>query len=913
MGIFDRIFGEEDTQERVDIFPDDTVQTELQKSERYSKFLSETLSSYYGMPMEETDRAVALNEEKRLTGRTQSIESTFEMMFANRLTPEKAQQVVDTYKKNMDTLSVLDNPVVSNEVVKDPSLTDVDKYTRTQAIIDQAASEMAPQEGYPGLAASLVGTVAYGMTGGVVENILTAFGTDMGSWDRVSDIRQKFNAIYSEEDPVKALGLARTYMKEWSELGFFGGNTFRYWQQVQSLKDNAYNENTGFNIALDIAGVVPVTRISKLLPFADDTVSAAAASSGTTAANKAMTTALNNPNTVTNVAQHSAPAMSRVGNTGLHPSLKPTLENEVHNDYLDTLLYINREQYITPAQVKEAGKNYVDVLGKKVKNHVSDYKINPTDKMDNYEIEVMLGKKDGTKFADQASAKKFGDTLNKELGLGVEVKEVITNSVSDGWVVSYKRNLPLKNFADPTNPSDLREYGVFNALFSPEVTSSKAVLSLRKSGVIKTGSVEEQIFNQAIKVMDKVSSKDWTTIDSIVQDIHLKGYQKEWLNIDEFKSEYFRLTKREASDNTFQTIDQDVLLKAKGREKDLSFRGSFDGTKFYTMKFLNKGNIARLKNDPNAPIKSIVDMDTGKVISAEDFLKDKNKVTLFKLEDVDDTITVGDKVTTYVTGTVNKSRPLTHSDLFQKIAGGYKDSAKLDGYIMQRRLVTDISGNTLNKLPRIIAAGRTKQELGKILNDLNDVISVYKFNPADDIAIETALKAKNGFDPSITTADDLRTFIKNTEMDIDQPFEVVGKFDDLPEVGVGNLESYFNGKFKTYDDLYRRGSTNSVVYGYGNFSMNQLDPSRAITRDFAKAVNYFQGRAYYVNAIEGLIRGADAHKLLDNTKDILNKPLYVQIRDAQFKVGKEGDLLRREQKVILQALNEEGQGDEGLL
>ncbi len=915
MSIFDKLFSEEE-QEPVDYFPEEVVKAEQVKTERYRKFLSETLSSYYDKPLEETDRTVSLNEEKRLVTGSRDMGVLFDSIYNARLTPDKVQEAVDRYKKNIDLISVLDNPVVSSETVKDPVISDVDKYTRTQAIIDQAAQELAPEEGMVGLISSGIGVIAYGMTGGVAENVLTALETDLGGWDRVSDIRTKFNAIYTEEDPQKALGLARTYMKEWKDLGLFGGNTFRYWQQVQSLKDGAYNENTGFNLALDIAGVVPVTRISKLLPFADDAVSVASAASGTPAANKAMSTALNNSNTATNIAQHSAPAVSRVGNTGLHPSLKPTLENEVHNDYLDTFLSLNRDLYITPEQVKEVGKRYVDELDKRIKNHVSDFKLVSTDKMDNFAIEVMLGKKDGSKFATAVEAQKYGNVLNKELGLGAEVKEVITNNVSDGWVVSYQRNLPLKNFADPINPADLREYGVFNALLSPEVTSAKSLLALKKTGVNKTGAIEAQIFEPLIKVLDKVPRKDIDVIDIVLNDIKLKG--TDWLNIDDFKAEYFKLTKKKASEATIegykslyktqdlvQRINQDIILKGKAREAIQSFRGSFDGQRFYTVKALPKGQITNLMGDKNVPVKNVFDYDTGKLISASDFLKNGKMKTLYKFEDIEDAPVVNGEIINYATGSMKKSKPLTHRDVLKPVAGGYRDSQKLEGYIMQRRFGQDISGNTLSKLPRIIAAGRTSDELKKIANDLNEVFRVYRSNPTDDAMINAVLAMRNGFDPSITTADDLRTFVKNADIDIDKPFEVVNKTDDLPEVGIGNLENYFTGKFKTFDDLYTKGADNSVIYGYGNFQMKQLNPTRVITRDFARSVNYYQGRAYYVNAIEGLIKGAKDHGLLDNLDDLSRKPLYVQIRDAQFKAGKAGDLLRREQKVILQALNED--------
>jgi hypothetical protein len=917
MSIFDKLFGEEPTQERVDLFPEDAVQYEVQKSERYSKFLSETLSSYYDMPMEEADKVVSLNGEKALASRPADMVSVFDTLYSEKASSEKAQEIVNRYKQNMDLISVLDNPIVSEEVVKDPVLSTSDRLTRTISIIDQAAQKIAPKEGWFGFANSFAGTILYGMTGGVIENAAGTLDLDAGSWNRADDGRTKFETIYQEDDPVKAMALAESYMKEAADLGFLGGNSIRYWQQVETIKSGGFNENSALFTALDIAGIVPVSRIAKLLPLASDTVSTAAAVKGTTAANKAMSTALTNPSTVNNVAQHSAPSISRVGNTGLHPSLSPTLSNEVHNDYIDNLNNIFREQYITEEQVKEVAKNYVDTLSKRIKNHVSDYSVFKADDMDNRTIEVSLGKKDGSEFSDVASAKKFADTINQKLGIGVQPKEVITNGVSKGWVVSYQRNLPLKDFAKPIDPADLREYGIFNYLVSPELISAKDTLTLRKRGLLKIGAVEDQIFNKHISVMNKVSAKDSDTLTAIVQDIALKGYKSDWLNLTEFKDEYYRLTNRQASESAiegykslyklsdlYQTIEQDKVLKAKYREGKQSYRASFDGTKFYTVKALPKGVIATLKNAKVNPTKFVWDFDTNQLVKAEDFLKSKKTQVLFKFEDVDNAPVINGKAIVYGTGSVKKSMPVTPSDVFKKVPGGYKNSSNLDGFIIQKRLVEDLSGNTLNKLPRIIGAGRTQKEMEKIVDDLNNVIAVFKNNPTDDAAIEAVLKIKNGFDPSITTADDLREFIKNSGLDINQPLEIVTKADDLPDVGVGYLENYFNGKFKTYDDVYQRGIDNSVLYGYGNVNFSQLDPTRAITRDFAKAVNYMSTRASLVNSIEGLIKGAKVKNILLNEKDLLNKPLYAQVKEAMFKVGKEGDLFRAEQRTILQSLNE---------
>ena len=549
-----------------------------------------------------------------------------------------------------------------------------------------------------------------------------------------------------------------------------------------------------------------------------------------------------------------------------------------------------------------------------MKNHVVDFAVSKVDDFDNREIEVLLGKKDGTKFADQASATKFRDAVNTK-GIGAEVKEVIINGISDGWVLSYKRNLPMKDFAKPITPADLKSYGLFDPLLSPELTSAQDLLTLRKRGILKVGSIESKIVDPFFNALNKVSNPDMSILNTIVQDISLKKIQKDWLNLSDFKDEYLRLAGKDATDevvegykamyklsDTFQSIEADKVLKAKYRENSQTYKASFDGTSFFNVKALPKGSITSVMNDKVNPQKFVFDFDSKTMVKAQDFLKG-NK-TLFKFEDIDEAPVINGKAVTYGTGTVKASRPLTHDDVYKKSAGGYRNSQKIEGFITQRRTVKDISDNTLNKLPRIIAAGYTGKELVKILDDLNSVISVYRTNPLDNVAIEAVLKTKNGFDPTITTADDLREFIRASGLDENSPFEIVNKIDDLPGVGIGNLENYFNGKFKTYDDLYQRGSDNSIIFNYGNVNFNQLDPTRAITRDFAKSVNYMAGRAFITNGVEGLIRGGELSGVLENLTSLKGKPLYAQLNEATFKAGPTGDLYRGQQRTLLQSLNE---------
>jgi hypothetical protein len=142
-----------------------------------------------------------------------------------------------------------------------------------------------------------------------------------------------------------------------------------------------------------------------------------------------------------------------VASNGLGPTLKPTLQNEVVNDYLAKVESAYRDMY-TPEMIQAAKDRYKTFLEKTTKTHILD--ISETNLgLDNFAVKVTMGREDGLPFKDWANAQKFAKNF------GAEVEPYGVNAKGDGpegYVVSFQRNLNMKGLATPTETGELRSF-----------------------------------------------------------------------------------------------------------------------------------------------------------------------------------------------------------------------------------------------------------------------------------------------------------------------------------------------------------------------------------------------------------------------------------------------------------------------
>jgi len=909
------------------LFPtEEEVTAEVEKSSKYKLSLAERYANHAGVSVDEALTAVEQGTYLNLFDKEDAAGPTImERAVTENYDPIKFKSALEVYNKNTGYLAnAEESKDLVEDIVVDRFDPNIDQRALTLSILMDAFQAAAPQESIAGYASSAFGMLARSVVVDPLENVLGVTGTTLGSFEGKSKTgREQYMAVYLEPSLKKKKLLAMQFAQEAKNLGAFGDNSLLYWQRFNTITEMGKNENEDIWLGVDIAGLVPIgkvlglggkaaktTGVASKIALATDALEVAEATGGKAAANSVMDTALSNATTSINTPKHAAPSTSSVGSNGLGPTLKPTLSNEVSNDYLAKIESAYRDMY-TPEMLQAAKDRYKAFIEKTTKQHVLDISEKNLG-LDNYAVKITMGREDGLPFKDWANAQKF----SKNFGGTVEPYGVnAAGNNPEGYVVTFERNLNMKGLATATEVGELRS-SLFDILLSPEVTSSQRLSDTLKRGLDKIGYVEAEIMRSHNKLVKGLSKNDLRGIDQVISKINIES--NDWYDLSTFKDEFYKQTGRRSTKSvedayvstykiaeTARWLEADKAMKRTTGEKVNQFIGSGDGINFYRMKSLEKGALPQTSKYTQ---KWVYDLNTNKVISRADFFNNKKRETLYQLVDVDNAPEINGKKVLYATGTLKSSRPIMPSDIVPKIAGGFRDTGNIHGFLISTRVATDISDNVLNLTPKIAFVGRTAKELADAARDINTSLKALRAVNDGSITKEAAdniIKANNGFNPSIEDLDTFQQFVKNSGIDENIDLKIVTKETQLPEVGVGQFENYRLGKFITYEDLYAKGAKdNQMLYGYGGGKFKHVDALVSIERDFAKGVNYIAEREYSYKAIEGFLKGAKDNNLITNLKEIEDSSFIEQVRRAKFVNSKSGDLFRTEQRVILNRLNE---------
>ena len=933
MGIFDRVFGEEEEGYKVvkSLFPtDEEVNQDIEKGRRYSLTLAERYANSAGIPVEEALSAVQTGNSQALLneGINPDFSSVLTNGYQNGYTPEELQASADNYKRNMETLIKSGD---SKDIVKrvlinpfDPNNKNVEIST---AIMQDEFSKAAPEEGWFGLASSFVGTIGRGVLIDPVENFMGVTGASaLGFQGKSRTGFETYQEIMNEPDVDKKILLARKAAAKAREQGLFGNNSLLYWDYYRTVSTAGVGENEGLWLTADIIAAIPVGKVltaakgvttvsgtSAKLARATDALEVVESTGGKAAANMAMDTALNAKETSVNVSKHSAPSSSSVGSNGMGPTLKPTLQNEVVNDYAETLRNLYKGIY-TEDMLATAKANKKVILEKQTSFHVLDIAEKDIG-FDNFVVEITMGKDTGLPFLEKASAEKF----SKSVGGKVEPYGLNNaGNAPEGYVVKFERNLGLQGLASATDVGALRS-NLFDILASPELTSSQELNTILKRGVGKLGAVQTEIVNKHFNVMKKVSKEDNNGINRVLSTlVNENPLDGDWYNVNTFKDKFYLQTGRKPSEEVVEgylsyyklsetawLADADSILKRSTGGDRTQFMGSFDGNRFYRMKALEKGN---LPDNKDYSQKFVFDMDTNKVIPRAEFMKGDKKKSLFQIVDIEDAPLINGKPVFYATGSLKTSRGILYNDVMPRVAGGRRSTQNINGYLVSNRKGVDLSDNEIMFTPAIVGAGRTAKELEKMGREANVLLKGLRELEAGNITediLTGIIRSNNGFNPNIENVADLKIFIDKYGINLSEDLQIVTKDMELPRVGVARFEEYRMGKFKTYNELYSLGARdNSVMYGYGGGKFKTVDPTRAIERDFSKGSNYLSEREYSIKALEGWVKAGVDNKLISNWDEIKRLPAIQQLKKAEIINTPSGRKLLTERRVISNRLSE---------
>lgn len=909
--------------------PEDAVEQEVQKTKKYKLALAERYAYHTRKPVEETLTAVEKGSTATLFEEKVGPETVIEKAYAENQPVDIVKVNFDNYSKYLEAkYSSKDSIDLVDSITSVDPLKDYQKNEDiTMAIIHDAYQRAAPEGGVINTGLSFIGMLGYEAVMGTIQNTLGVTGASIGSLQgRAKTGMEVYEEIRNEPNISRKIELANASAARAKAQGLFDNNTFLYWQDYQNVTEKGLGQREGFWFGVDVAtlsagkaikavkAVGKATGISTKLAIATDPLEATEAVGGKAAANAVMETALVNPTTAVNTAKHSAPSTSSVASNGMGPTMKPVLANEVVNDYKEIVENSFKDMY-TPEQIKGAIDRYAETIKKNNSFHVLDIEEKNLG-FDNFSVKVTLGREDGLPFKDWANAQKF----NKNIGGTVEPYGLSKDGTKpEGYVITFDRNLSLKGMATPTELGSLRSF-LFDYIASPEVTSSANLSNMLKRGQDKIGYIQREIMGNHERLKSKISKEDNTGITLVINKLNTENpLNGEWYDLSTFRDIFYQQTGRKATkevedayvsswkiSDTARLLEADKTLKRFSSSKTGQFVGSFDGANFYRM---NKLPAGALPQTDKYKQKYVWDANSGKPLESKEFFKraEKENLSLFQIVDVEKAPMYNGSPILYATGSLKSSRPLIHSDVLPRIAGGFRDTTNIKGFLVSPRTATDLSGNTVNMIPRFVFVGRTDKELASAAKELNTLLKGYRNVNAGSITkadFENLVKNNNGFNPNIEDMDSFEEFLKNADIG-DGDIQIVTKDMQLPETGIGFFDNYRSGKFQTYEDAYSKGEINNrLIYGYGAGKFKHLDAGTSIERDFAKGINYMAEREYSFNALEGFMKTARDNKLILNERDIKDKSLVEQIREVKLVNNKQGEKLQTERRVIMNRLHE---------
>jgi len=850
-------------------------------------------------------------------------EKNIDDMYSKQISVPDAIDAINNYQSNMQTLATSGTATdVAEKVIVDP-YSKVDRRAIDMQILREEFSRVTPDEGVAGSVMSFFGMMAREATIGTIENF---FQMKKGRGE------DAISRMAAEPDMNKKREIAKSIALNAKDMGIIGDNSMLMSNELHAITYQGKAEYEGWWSALDLATLgagklveAPLKGVAKALPktgmllgetsqtalmvTARDSVDAVKAIAPSTS-DTVVRAALNNDETATELARHAAPGMNRVAVTSsldrTYPTVNPVLNYETTNEYTTALEKAFSGQYVTKEGVDEAVNRFVTNISKTTKAHVMN--VDRTNiGLDNYDITVKLGKDTGTPFVDYFNAERFA------LNFGGKVM-----AEGDGYVVEISRNLSLKNVGKATEAEDLNSF-LFDAIASPEATSSQSLNTLLKRGTSRIGTVLQDIGAKHAAIYKKVSRKDVNTIDSILSELRdgKDSYRREWYTLNEFKDKFYNITGREADQNildayvssnklneTAWLVRADKFLK-KATDQNM-FVGSFNKLANRKLRAVERFRIP-------TEIKKVYDVDTGTLLDI------KNIGTRKIFQDVEG-VKVGDEIAFYVTGDLRSSRRLFHSDVFGYQPGGSRGTANISNLVVQEGAMREVNGLAFSARAKTLVAARTVKEATKSATEINNILKAIRASVGETTGkvsasviknteeITNVIRANNGFNPSVETVDDFLKFMDDAGMSLND-VKVVGANDEISKIGIGGLDYFQHGGATTYRDLYELNSNptsafrDKILFGYGGGSFKMINPLTAIERDFSRGVNYLAQRSYLKNATEGLLKGGE--KYIINKGEISKMGLYQRLKKAEFNTAtKEGEKFAREQKTIIARMEE---------
>jgi hypothetical protein len=777
------------------------------------------------------------------------------------------------------------------------------KMAYFSAAVRDAANKQGMSKGIVGSAFDMLGMLGYEATVGIVARGTGARKTKAEDfWNRA------VNATTKEE--VDAI--ANEVVAEGASRGFLGGNSIQSSIASDAFLQGGTNVNDGPAFLLDMAtiGAGPVYRGLTGLPIltgrlgalllSRDSVDLAAVTS-VKAADEALTAGIKNESKAVQFARNGSVAANRVGVTdpvnSVAPTVRPVLLNEQQNYIINSIKSspfgssLNREvaeEYAIKESQKFAKHSNMSYL-----NHVlTQYDELGTGK----EINIALGKEDGTLFTTLESAEKAAKAVSGTVMQMPDKQE---------WFVNVTKAFSTKGMSSAIEESSMI-YSIMAPVLGADVISPKDVLTLGKQGEARINYILGAMkpYTKAMKAISKKGmTEDKTRLRQFLTDLATSGRERAY-SADEFEHIWFTKYGTKPNPKVTEAYTQSVylndarwLLQADVERSRLVDRG------VEVVEFDKRGEIKVIPDYKQRVNRSelVKDLTTGEVKTAEEFAKEGK--SLYTLNE--DILEDGRHIT-YVTGDVKFTRPLQNYDALAYNPGGMLES-RFDYFIRQSTKGLDLMGRVKNVMPKLIYATGSETSATKAITELNTILAkIGDLTSKSDIEtfkafrasvsqssideINAVIRANNGFNPSIENLDDFIKMSEDTGLDWTSPLSIGRADQAIGDVsGLNNklLTAYSSHRdlFKYQHNVYGDRFKTMTPYGYGE---SMIDPIKATEKDFLRQIHYKGQAQYLTGGVEGIIAGAEKNGVLKfNPEDLAafkRKPVYSQIRELEGRI-----------------------------
>lgn len=781
-----------------------------------------------------------------------------------------------------------------------------------------------------GSAFDIMGMLAYEASFGIAGR---AFG---GRKEEASDLFSKAMSAKTIEEVDATVNEA---IASGASRSVLGGNSIQAAIASDAFLKGGTNVNDGPLLLMDIAalGAGPVYRGLTGLPImsgrlaslflARDPVDLAAVTS-VRAADEALTAGIQNESKAIQFIRNGSVAANRVGVSDPINSIAPTVRPILLNEQNNTIIQNIKNSVFGSSLDKEALDRYAAEEGKKFAKHTNMFYLNHTPVSDYDELgtgkifKVQLGREDGTLFTTEESAQKAAKILSGT---------VIKNPNSNEWYVEVTRALSTKGLSAAVEESSMI-YNIMAPVLGTDVISPKNILTLGKQGEARVTGIlgDMKAYNKAMKNISKIGMKEEKAkLQRLITDLATNGRSHAYTE-GEFEHVWFvkygekpnpKVT--EAYVQSMYLNDARWLLNADvARSKLIE-----DGVEI--VEFANRGELKVTPDFVQRVNRSerVLDLTSGEIKTAEEFAKEGKSLYTLK----EDLIEHG-KPIRYVTGEVKFTRTVQNYDALAYNPGGMLES-KFDYYIRQASKGVDLMGREVNIMPKLIYATGSELRAKEALTQINNILAkIGELTSKADLEtfkafrssvssssvdeINAAIRANNGFNPSIENLDDFIKMSEDTGLDWTSPLVVGEKNQAIGDVsGLNNklLTSYStnNDLFKYQHNVYGDRFKTMTPYGYGE---NMIEPIKAIEKDFLRQIHFKGHMDYLTGGVEGLILGAEKNNLLkfspQELLDFKRRPVYSQIRELEGRIdtstiaGKKYDNFR---KVLLRKVEEKSE------